>query len=132
MSPRLTNLRVHMKTLKNGHIYWLIPASRSLRDLQCCLNLSPNHFWGTWGSSGSRRLLFCSVTSPDHRALREARGHPSRSLWERSLASLSSVLSPGTLSLQNIHGVQRPCSLPRPPYGLLSREYKPSLSSHAF
>lgn len=51
------------------------------------------------------------------------------SLCERSLASLSSVLSPGTLNLKNVHGVQRSSSLLGPLHGLFKRECKPSLST---
>lgn len=88
MSPCLTNLRVHMKTLKNEHIYWLIPASWSLRDLQCCLHLSPNHFWGTWDSSGSPILtLSCFalwrslITEPWGRHVVTPAGASGRGAW---------------------------------------------------
>ena len=95
-----------MKSLKSQHIYYSsLPA-------EAC---------GISSAAPISLLLISGVTqsctySPSPIVLRDVPSSQSlegdtwslcRSLCEKSLASLSSVLSSGTLNLKNVHGVQR-------------------------
>ena len=123
MSHQLRGSHEDSETL--AHLL-LFLTSRSLWDLQCCPNLSPTHFWGTWGNSESHILTpsYCApwcplITEPWGRhvvTLREP-------LWEEPCFIVQCAAS---WDLKNAHGVQRSCSLLGAPYGLFKRECEPS------